>query len=250
MTIVIDLDATSIQEIVSSGVPWTQPPAASLAAVVADPAEPVVSVVHGNNADLISHIAPLYLPRGARVRDVTWGKGVFWRKLERADVQVIGSDIADHIATDGVIQADFRFLPDGDASVDVVVLDPPYIHNPGQHPTDTRYNNAATTGGMSHLDIRELYRDGMREAMRVLRPGGRLWVKGKDEIESGKQMWSQVELHSDAVGLGYYAKDSFILVPPSRTSMRRWATQKHARKVHSFLWIFEKPLPKRQRRAA
>lgn len=244
---VIDLDAIQVAR---PAVPWTQPPAASLAAVVADPAEPVVSVVHGNNADLISHIAPLYLPRGARVRDVTWGKGVFWRKLERADVQVIGSDIADHIATDGVIQADFRFLPDGDASVDVVVLDPPYIHNPGQHPTDTRYNNAATTGGMSHLDIRELYRDGMREAMRVLRPGGRLWVKGKDEIESGRQCWSHVELHADAVNLGYYVKDSFILVPPSRTSMRRWDTQKHARKVHSFLWVFEKPVPKRARKAA
>lgn len=251
MLLVQDLDRPGVDITVpdpSSIIKWRQPVAGSLDSV-GDPESPVVSVVHGTNADLIAHIAPLYLPLGARVRDVTWGKGVFWSKLQRPDVQIIGSDVADHIAGDDVVQADFRYLPDADESVDVVVLDPPYIHNPGKHPTDSRYNNQETTGGMSHNDIRELYGEGMREAMRILRPGGRLWVKGKDEIESGRQCWSHVELHGDAGRIGFYVKDSFILVPPSRTSMRRWATQKHARKVHSFMWIFEKPVPKRGRRS-
>lgn len=205
--------------------------------------DPVVSIVNGKNADLIKEAARLYIPGGSVVRDVTWGKGAFWKKTGTAGrFTVRGSDIADHIGGHGeVIQADFRNLPDADASCDVVVLDPPYIHNPGRHMTDSRYNNAATTTGMSHADIRQTYREGMAEALRVLRPGGRLLVKGKDEIESGKQQWSQTELLCDAVSIGFYGKDSFILVPTSRTSMGRWTTQKHARKVHSFLWVFEKP---------
>lgn len=205
----------------------------------------VLSVVIGSNADLIEHIAPLYLPPGSVVRDVTWGKGAFWSKMDTTRITLQGSDIADHIGGhNGVIKADFCDLPDADSSADVVVLDPPYIHNPGKHVTDNRYNNAATTAGMYHRDIRELYVKGMTEAVRVMKPGGRLLVKGKDEVESGKQCWSHAELREDAENLGLYARDMFILVPQARTSMNRWSKQLHARKVHSFLWVFDKPAPK------
>lgn len=203
--------------------------------------QPVVSIVNGNNADLIREVSRLYIPAGSVVRDVTWGKGAFWKGIDTATISLQGSDIDPNIAKGGVLQADFRSLPDADASCDVLVLDPPYIHNPGRHMTDSRYNNKATTGGQSHADIRQLYRDGMQEAWRVLRPGGRLLVKGKDEIASGKQQWSQTELLCDAITLGFTGKDAFVLVPKSRTSMNRWTKQLHARKVHSFLWVFDKP---------
>ncbi|SLE83929.1 DNA methyltransferase [Mycobacteroides abscessus] len=205
--------------------------------------------IYGNNAVLIDLLARLYVPDGAQVRDVTWGKGAFWKGTDTNRFSLQGSDIADHIGGHGeVIRADFRALPDEDESVDLVVLDPPYIHNPGKHVTDSRYNNSATTKGMSHADIRELYREGMAEALRVLKPSGQVWVKCKDEIESGKQQWSHIEIHSDAVALGLYARDLFVLVPPSKSPQSRWTTQKHARKVHSYMWVFDKP--KRSRRAA
>lgn len=205
--------------------------------------------VFGNNAALIDMVARLYVPDGSVVRDVTWGKGAFWKSTDTSRFDLQGSDVADHIGGhDGIVRADFRALPDEDESADLVVLDPPYIHNPGKHVTDSRYNNAATTKGMSHADIRELYADGMAEALRVLRPGGQLWVKCKDEIESGKQKWSHIEIHDDATGLGFYARDLFVLVPPSKSPQSRWSTQRHARKVHSYLWVFDKP--KRSRRAA
>lgn len=254
---IVDLDAVAPAPITAPPAPVAAPVTVpAVAAVtppaVADAASPVLSVVMGNNADLIKHIAPLYIPNGSVVRDVTWGRGAFWTKIDRTAVSVVGSDIDDRIGGHGdVLLADFRQLPDEDASADVVVLDPPYIHNPGvkgkRHTTDDRYNNAATTAGMSHNDIRALYGLGMSEALRVLRPGGRLMCKGKDEIESGRQCWSSRELAADAEDLGFYCKDFVILVPSSRTPQSRWSTQKHIRKVHSFLWVFEKPVPKVRR---
>lgn len=98
-----------------------------------------------------------------------------------------------------------------------------------------------TTGGMYHRDIRALYRGGIQEAWRILKPGGKLLIKGKDEVESGRQCWSHRELSDDAEELGFYVRDMFLLVPKARTSMNRWSTQKHARKIHSFLLVLEKP---------
>jgi hypothetical protein len=198
-----------------------------------------VQTAHGSNADLISAASRLYIHNGAMVADVTYGRGAFWTKTDTSRFTLLKSDL---LAQDEKERHDFRALPYADQSVDVVVLDPPYVHNPGRHMTDGRYNNAATTGGMYHEDIVNLYRAGMVEAKRVLRQQGQLWVKCKDEVESSRQCWSHMEIHDIALELGYSAKDLFVLVPTSRTSFKRWSEQLHARKSHSFLWVFRNVL--------
>jgi hypothetical protein len=40
--------------------------------------------------------------------------------------------------------------------------------------------------------------------------------------------------------LGLYGKDLFLLDPTSQTSDARWDAQHHARKRHSYLWVFER----------
>lgn len=199
--------------------------------------DPVLSVVTGNNGHLIAEVARLHTLTGKQVADVTYGKGVFWRKMDLSTFTLLTSDLE----TECMINADFRHLPYADASLDVVVLDPPYIHSVGHHVTDSRYNNRATTKGMYHADIINLYREGMVEASRVLKgSGSQLWVKCKDQVQSAKQCWSHIDLYSIAVEEGLFARDLFVLVPTSRTAMGRWTTQAHARKVHSYLWVFEK----------
>lgn len=220
----------------------------------------VVTAHVGDNADLIYEVCRMYA-QGSEVviADVTWGKGAFWRKVQkdtdmRTRLRLLASDIEPSLEpvageVDGWAACDFRTLPYANASVDVVVLDPPYVHSPGQHMTDPRYNNAATTRGFYHDDIMNLYREGMVEALRVLRDDGLIWVKSKDQVMSGQQRWSMVDLHNIAVNeLGLYAQDFFVLVPTSRTSAGRWKVQKHARKNHSFMWIFRKREVKIERR--
>jgi hypothetical protein len=94
-------------------------------------------------------------------------------------------------------------------------------------------------------DLRQqLYIPGMKEAMRIVKPGGgQVWVKCKDQVQSGMQRWCHVELCHDALAMGLYPRDLFILIASSRTSNNRWSVQHHARKPHSFLWVFQRPTP-------
>ena len=190
----------------------------------------VYSSVYGKNADLIAQVVKLYAFPGASIADVTWGKGAFWKAVDLSRYNFHPSDIKDGI--------DFRDLPYENNTFDVVVLDPPYAHNPGTFMTDDTYNNNATTKGMGHDDIQQLYRDGMQEAYRVLKDGGLLWVKCQDEIESGKQRYSHIEIYETALQLGFYAKDLFILKQDTSSPVQR--KQQHAKKNHSYLWIFRR----------
>ena len=46
--------------------------------------KPVRTLYRGTNADLLVDVARLYIPDGALVADVCWGRGVFWRRSDRA----------------------------------------------------------------------------------------------------------------------------------------------------------------------
>jgi hypothetical protein len=85
----------------------------------------------------------------------------------------------------------------------------------------------------------QLYEKGMTEACRILKPGGLLLVKCQDEVESGRQRWSHLEIYEIAKRLGMAGHDLFVLVQ-KRNPMIQRANQKHARKNHSYLWIFKK----------
>lgn len=194
----------------------------------------VYTTVVGNNADLIARVASLYAKAGDRIADVTYGRGVFWKKVDLTQFDFLASDMITHGN-----KHDFRDLPYQSASLDVVVLDPPYVHNPRTLAgAGGAYRNAETTGALDHTGIIQLYRDGMIEAQRVLRPGGLLWIKCMDEIESGKQRWGHVEILEIAKQLDMTAVDLFLLVRRNYPVVN--GRQKHARKNHSYLWVFRK----------
>jgi tRNA G10 N-methylase Trm11 len=152
---------------------------------------------------------------------------------------VIGSDLS----TKADLVADFRQLPYPDEAFDAAVLDPPYVHN--RHPRMTyhdRYHGgaAALNCPADFEGIVGLYRDGMAEARRILKPGGRLLVKGMDQVHNGRQQLVSLAIFQMAAELAMTARDQFILVPTAPPSFKRWKRQIHARKSHSFLWVFER----------
>ncbi len=197
--------------------------------------EPVFTCVQGTNADLIAMVARLYLSKGDRVADITYGGGRFWRKLNLADYVFCKSD---KITCPGSPH-DFRRLPYKARFFDVVVFDPPYAHAGNSMMVEPRYQLASTAGGLSHRDIMANYQRGMTEATRILKPAGTLWVKCADEVESSHQRRGHLEVFQIAQGLGLIDQDLFVLMQEMPVTDGR--RQRHARKNCSFLWIFRKP---------
>lgn len=78
-----------------------------------------VSAYVGDNSEVFPKILDLHVPKGATVADVTYGKGVFWKKVNLRDYKILKSDIQQGV--------DCRDLPYSKGSVDCIVLDPPYM---------------------------------------------------------------------------------------------------------------------------
>lgn len=190
----------------------------------------------GTNADLFPDILDTYVPKGSFVVDVTWGRGVFWRNVNTADYNLVATDLV----RDGV---DCRSLPYRDECMDAVVLDPPYIHTSGSIKESLAkcYRNNDSTQFKNFEDVKQLYRDAIVEARRVLKPKGILIVKCQDTIESGKPRW----IHNEIMGsTGFICEDVFVLVQQSKPMISsRWKVIRHARKNHSYFIVLRKHGP-------
>lgn len=224
---------------------------------------PVLTCVRGDNSDLIAEVARLYLKPKMKLADLTFGRGVFWKKIDFGAIgigQLAMFDIAPRYGAKVrwggredlalINRADFTKDPYPRDHFDAVVLDPPYMHGGATVKQSIRRcykNGGRSTKYASHEAILQLYHDGMIAAWRALRPGGLLWVKCQDEIESGHQKWSHVEILDlarrrcvqTAGEVPFKAVDLFVLMQAT-TPARRLAYQLHARKNHSYLWVFKK----------
>jgi len=189
----------------------------------------------GHNSVLIREISKILLKKGDKIADITYGKGVFWKDINLSRYKFYPSDLM----TCPNAPYDFTSLPYEKETFNVVVFDPPYVHNPGNLIVNDNYQNKETTKGMYHKDIMELYEKGMKEALRILKKDGTLWVKCKDEVESSIQRWSHIELFHIANQLGLYALDFFVLTQVNLPIIQH-KKQNHARKNHSYLWVFAK----------
>lgn len=206
----------------------------------------VCSAKVGLNEDLFPHILTLHVPEGATVADVTYGKGIFWKKVP--------ADVYELLATDIETGTDCRDLPYEDGSIDCVVLDPPYME--GLYRRNARnlagdgtyaafretYSNGKADNGEPkyHAAVIDLYVKAGAEAARVLKPYGVFIVKCQDEVSANVQNLTHVELINEYAALGFYAKDLFVIVRSNRPAVSRMKRQEHARKNHSYFLVFVK----------
>jgi len=210
----------------------------------------VVSAYVAGNAEVFPLILGLHVPNGARIADVTYGKGVFWRNVPPGRYELHASDIADGM--------DCRDLPYGDGTMDCVVLDPPYMEGfyrrknsqkagSGTHTAfrdaysngDERNGDKKHTGAPKyHAAVTDMYFRAGAEAQRVLRDGGVLIVKCMDEVSANKQYLTHVEIINKYERLGFYTRDLFIVVRPNKPGVSRIKRQVHARKNLSYFLVF------------
>ena len=202
----------------------------------------------GANAELFARILMLHVPAGSIVADVTYGRGTFWKLVQNGVYQLKATDIQ--------TGADFKRLPYESNSIDCVILDPPYLggmardakSSAGQG-THSEFRAAYGGGTVApkrgstlawHEVTLDLYLSGGKEAHRVLRNNGLLIVKCQDEVCGGKQFLTHVEIINAYAIMGFYAKDLFVLVRSNKPGVSRMLKQVHARKNHSYFFIFRK----------
>ena len=201
----------------------------------------VFSASTDGNDRMFPHILSLYVKRGSVVADVTYGKGVFWRRVPEGMYDVRATDIIDGV--------DCRNLPYADGEIDCVVFDPPYMHSPGgtAHTVHTQfeehYRNVGSgnqTTSKYHEAVVALYRDGGKEAYRVLRDKGVFIVKCQDEVCSNRQRFTHIEIINAYEEFGFVAEDLFVVIRNNRPGVSRTVRQVHARKNHSYFLVFWK----------
>jgi len=215
-----------------------------------------MSAYISGNADVFPQILDLHVADGAKIADVTYGTGVFWKNVDLKRYDLHATDIADGI--------DCRKLPYEDESFDALVLDPPYMEGL------LRNNKEHKAGGASHSSFREYYSNGDEtntdgpkwhgavsdlyykagvEAFRVLKEKGIMIVKCQDEVSANRQFLTHVEIINYYEQLGFYTKDLFVIVRQNRAVIARLKKQVHARKNHSYFLVFVK-IPKGKKRSS
>lgn len=205
----------------------------------------VVSAHVSDNSEAFPQLLKLHVPLGSVVADLTYGKGVFWRKVPDADYRLLKSDLK--------LGQSWSALPYEDGSIDAVVFDPPYMEGlyrktaealagSGTHSAfQEAYSNSSLQkpGGRKYHDaVLEAYLSVIPEVKRVLTKRGTFIVKCQDEVSANRQKLTHVELIWALEHHGFYCKDLFVIIRRNTPAISRLLKQEHARKNHSYFLVF------------
>ena len=201
----------------------------------------MIKSISYDQSEIIKWILQLHVPKGKIDCDPTYSIGNFYKNTG-IESPLYKFDINPQI--DGVEYGDSRDLPLGDSSINCIMFDPPFLATTGKSLTENNDNNIINKRfGVypSELELHQFYVDSLKEAYRVLESKGILIFKCQDKISSGKQYMSHCFIHDEAVKIGFYPKDMFVLLAKNRL-VADWQlkNQKNARKFHSYFWVFEK----------
>jgi hypothetical protein len=216
----------------------------------------------GDNEEIFPLILDLHVPVGSKIADVTFGKGVFWNKVETSKYTILPSDrhlkpevIKNWQHLNPLTDVDCRNLPYSNGELDCIILDPPYMesfyrekneHIGGQG-THSAFRESYSSNlgveiseGKWHETVINMYEKSGLEAFRTLRENGLLIVKCQDEVSANKQRLTHVEIITAYESLGFYTKDLFIVIRNNKPVVSRMVKQIHARKNHSYFIVFVK----------
>lgn len=146
---------------------------------------------------------------------------------------------------EGVIQADSRNLPFEDGSMKTIMFDPPFVI------VGTTYKDTAEgsckiakrfSGYKNFTELKEHYSSTLQELYRLLENKGIVIIKLQNTISSGKQHMTHYFVCKEALKLGFYIKDEFILLSKSKMTSfgGRWKQQLNAMKYHSYFLVLQK----------
>ena len=198
--------------------------------------------VANRDVDILLDIRELYLDDEPFDVDPCYSSGKMYGdtlrpaiKLDKNPPEPVGL-----INQDIVIQNDIVLdgLPMNNESINSIVFDPPFMF--GKHgKTDENIMTKRFSMFDSWEDLEKMYKKSLCEFHRVLRPGGIVAFKCQDYTDS-KTTMTHCLVYNWAVEIGFVAEDIFIMVFPGGRIYNSDLIQRHARKQHSYWFVFKK----------
>lgn len=202
-----------------------------------------VKSVYNSNFEAIKNIMELYNIERFDL-DCTYSKGAFWKDLPSP---VNKSDI--YPSNDTVVEASSENLPFGDGSMKSIMYDPPFVIAGSSYKNNKEGSSIIAKRFEGYANYRELtenYFNTLKELYRVCEKGGFVVMKCQDTVSGGKNHFTHCLIMNMAMQIGFYPRDMFVLTSNVRINSfgTKWTKQEHARKYHSYFWVFEKVKPK------
>lgn len=135
--------------------------------------------------------------------------------------------------TKDVIKATSDNIPLENESIGIIMFDPPFIIGGKGGINQRRF-----THFKSWEKLKQMYANSLKEFERILKPNGIVIFKCQDCVVGGKNHFTHCWVMNEAIKHGFYPKDLFILFAKNRLTDNR--KQQHARKYHSYFWVFQK----------
>lgn len=233
----------------------------------------VIKSVNYNQHAILRDILDLHCGggEGLVIVDPCYSVGNFYGKFKRTiqERQEDGS-IVDKIEEFEIPQPTYKFdvypqvegcekidpwgpWPLEDNSVDVVILDPPFVVGPRDCASMKNCKKGSNTIGKRfssfypRYEMFETYEHLLSQAYRVLKDGGVLIFKSQNVISGGLNLMTSYYTCKVAEDMGFYIKDEFVLIAKQRLISGKVKTQMHSRRYHSFFHVFVKNDPKRDK---
>ena len=201
----------------------------------------IIKSISYDQTEIIKNILHLHVPTKIIDCDPAYSIGNFYKNTGIQEPQYKFDIIPQ---TKDTIQADARNLPLENESLNCIMFDPPFLATKGKSLKENNDNNKINKRfGVypSEEELHQFYVDAMKEFYRILKPKGILIFKCQDKVSSGKQYMTHCFVWQEAIKIGFYPKDLFILLAKNRI-VADWQlkNQKNARKFHSYFWVFQK----------
>jgi hypothetical protein len=193
----------------------------------------VIRSISFNQDEIIENILRLHSKNGKIDIDPTYSTGNLYRG--RIPQPKLKFDIKPQVG--GVLYAKAQELPVKSDSAFTIMFDPPFLIKTG---TGSIIKDRFSEYG-SIKELWKFYEDSLVEFYRILKKKGIVIFKCQDTVLGGKNYFSSIMIYNIAMSVGFYAKDLFIYLSKSRIVPKRdILNQQHARKFHTYFWVFEK----------
>lgn len=197
----------------------------------------VISTISYDEQEIIRDILHLHADNHHIDCDPTYSIGNFYKHGLRAPEHKF--DLTPQVP--GVIGASSDKLPLDPQSVAVIMFDPPFVMG-GEVKEDIKKGSCIIakrfTAFKNFEELKQMYSGSLKEFARVLTNGGIAIFKCQDSVSSATQYFSHCWVMYESMKYGFYPKDLFVLLAKARLNDGR--KQQHARKFHSYFWVFKK----------